>query len=159
MVGKRGKSWKKGLGDVKYLQTLLGETGWLPISKRRALIPGWSWFLMLGCPWAHREINIRGHVFGPNHVSLAEHHTESMKCHNLFIINMLYFCVSGEDLRYPMEATLQRSNDSNALTSMAVVPWRPWQRQEFHPKPLPSDEPLKINKTGQHPWIRQFADS
>ena len=73
---------------------------------------------MLGCPWAHREINIQGHVFGPNHVSLAEHHTESMKCHNLFIINMLYFCVSGEDLRYPMEATLQRSNDSNALTSL-----------------------------------------
>ena len=27
-----------------YLQTLLGETGWLPI-HRRALIPGWSWFL------------------------------------------------------------------------------------------------------------------
>ena len=37
--------------------------------------------------------------------------------------------------------------------SMAVVPWRPWlPRQEFHPKPLPSDEPLKINKTERRVW-------
>ena len=44
---------KRGLGmsSVKYLSTLQGETGWLPIHRRRALMPGWQ-MGSSGC-WGH----------------------------------------------------------------------------------------------------------